>query len=74
MHGHPLKIGEKVMNEDGETGFVYSLNSMRTEANGIVSRWSATMRYEWNHPLYGQETRISNGTIGVFRDGDLVQL
>ena len=72
---HPLQIGDRVIDDNGEYGYVYRHGSMTTQPDGTVSVWSAHIRYGYNQESYGKTRCVTNGEVSkILDDGSLVDL
>lgn len=72
---HPLREGDRVIDDNGEFGTVYQLTSMTTEADGSLFEWSARIRYDYNMPSYGKTRSVSNGEVSkILEDGSQIDL
>lgn len=72
---HPLKIGDCVMDDNAETGVVFSLSSITLDKDGNVEDWEAYIRYDYDQPSYGKTKRVGPRQVSkILADGSEIDL
>jgi len=57
----PFKRGDRVIDDNGETGTIFEAGSAQWNAEGKLEEYSFRMRYDWDMDSYGKERSVSKG-------------
>jgi len=72
---HPLKEGDRVIDDNGEFGHVLKLICLTTNHDGSIQNWSATIRYDYDQDSYGVTRNVQKGEVfKILPDGRQISI